>query len=227
MKRRIAILATLGGAFILIGALLHHLVPEPILAAHHHNVAGDVLVNQTAGERVYFRQVDGKSEHGETILDVRLNTGGRIPVSHVHPQTSETFSVRSGQLKLVVDGKTHILKPGQSFTVAKGRAHAASNPFDKPAEVEVKMRPSHQMNLALTQVHGFLHEAGDGLGPKNFLQMLRFAERYEVYLGTTPIWLQRLGIFMLAPTARMLGFKSFYPRYAESARQRNKAKRRP
>ena len=82
------------------------------------------------------------------------------------------------------------------------------------------MAPVGLLNVALVQTHGYLNQEG---GPPwkgaEFLQLLRFADRYDVYLGGPPIWFQELGIFLLSPTARLLGFKGFYPEFALKARR--------
>ena len=41
--------------------------------------------------------------------------------------------------------------------------------------------------------------------------MLMFANTYEVYLAGIPVTLQKMGVFILAPTVRLLGYRSFYP----------------
>ncbi len=210
-----------GAAVLLLGITVHALVPEPPIPAHSHPMAGDVLVNRAAGERIVFRQVPKGGADGPSLIDVHLAPHGAIPVQHVHPSTDEVFRVLQGKVRLVVEGKIHELKAGESITVPAGQTHGASNQHDAPAHVEVAMEPTGGLNMAMTQVHGFLDQSGDSGGLTDFLQMLRFAERYEVYRADLPIWFQKLGITLVAPFARALGFRSFYATYSEQARARN------
>ena len=201
--------------------LIHALVPEPHIADHHHPAVGDVVINQAVGERVVFREVPSAEGAQATVIDVYLDPHGAVPVAHVHPATDEVFRVVKGKVRMVVDGEARLLGPGESVRVPAGQSHVAENPHDTPAQVQVEMSPTGGLHLALTQVHGFLDETGKQGGLGEFLQMLRFAERYEVYRGDMPIWFQQLGIALLAPIARVLGFRSFYASYSDAARSRN------
>ena len=215
--------AALGAvALVIMGTLLHTLIPEPPIEAESYPAAGDVLVNPGAGERIVFRTVSDPPRDGATVIDVFLEPFGAVPLSHVHPDTEETFTVLEGQIRFVQDDQTDTLSAGDSVTVPPGVGHAMSNPDAKAAIVQVTMTPTRGMGLALTQVHGFLGQDPTPNPVEEFLQMLRFAERYDVYRADLPVWFQKLGIFMLAPTARLLGFRSFYPEYPEQAHDRNK-----
>ena len=142
-------------------------------------------------------------------------------MAHVHPDTEEVFRVVKGVVELAVDGEQKVVRVGDAITVQAGQAHGLWNPSDQPALVQVEMKPTGHLNLALTQVHGFLNETGQSGSLAEFLQMTRFAERYGVYRAGLPVWFQKAGITLLAPWARLLVFRSFYERYAQEARQRN------
>jgi len=222
--RRWAIRGFLGGlVYLLVGGALHALIEERAPTVDEHPRAGDILVNRVAGERVVFRQAPAAGRDGLSLLDVTLDAHGAVPVAHIHPDAVEVFTVKEGRVIATVEGEAKTLGPGESVTVPAGHAHALRNATSAPARVEVQLEPTGRMHLALVQVHGFLDEAGATPGVSGFLQMLRFAERYRVYLAGPPVWLQRLGIFALAPTARLLGHTGFEPRYAADARSRGTA----
>jgi len=209
---------------ILGGVVLHALIPESSIAHHHHPIASDVLINQPAGERVVFRTVPKPNKEGRTVIDVYLSPGGAVPVAHVHPNTEEIFRVVRGTVHLSVDGDEIVGRAGDSIRVHPGQSHGLWNASDSPAHVQVVMKPTKGLNLALAQVHGFLNETGHQGGIHEFLQMARFAERYQVYRAGVPVWFQQLGIGIIAPWARLMGFRSFYERYSIDARHRNTAK---
>ena len=57
-SKRAILIALVVSLVIIVSAIgLHALVPEEGIPLHHHPAVGDVLVNQSAGERVVFRQV--------------------------------------------------------------------------------------------------------------------------------------------------------------------------
>ena len=206
---------------VLVAVVVHQLVPEPKIPAHSHPIVGDVIVNEKAGERIVFREVPPLEGDGKTVIDVHLEALGAVPVAHIHPKTDEVFRVLEGSVTLVVEGVPQVVKAGESIHVPAGQAHAVENQNNAPVRVQVEMSPTGGMNLALAQVHGFLNARGEEGGLVEFLQMLRFAERYEVYRGDLPVWFQQLGIALAAPLARALGFSSFYHAYAQEARDRN------
>ena len=214
----------IGATIPIFAVLIHYLIPEPVIPDHSHPVVGDVLVNNPAGEKIVFRKVPQIKKDGATVIDVYLDPGGAVPISHVHPNTDEIFTVLQGNVHFLVDGKIELAKAGKSILVPAGRPHGLTNPFTEPAQIQVKMAPTGGLNMALTQVHGFMNNNKEISAASEFLQMLRFAERYEVYRGDLPIWFQRIGITFLAPVARALGFRSFYESYSLEARARNLSK---
>ena len=68
------------------------------------------------------------------------------------------------------------------------------------------LHPGGQMPRALKEVHQFF-ETSSGNPISETLQMMRFADAYDVYLGSVPVWLQKIGLFTLVPTARLLGYR--------------------
>jgi mannose-6-phosphate isomerase-like protein (cupin superfamily) len=57
---------------------------------------------------------------------------------HVHNKSLETYKVIDGQLQLRVGGETHIMNPGESYTVWPGKVHSARG---NDAMVEVESYP--------------------------------------------------------------------------------------
>jgi mannose-6-phosphate isomerase-like protein (cupin superfamily) len=59
-------------------------------------------------------------------------TGGGNAFVHIHPQADERFAVRSGRLKVMLDGKEHFLGSGQDIVVPRGRPHSFANVSEGP-----------------------------------------------------------------------------------------------
>ena len=61
-------------------------------------------------------------------------------------------------------------------------------------------------------------ERSGGIGGVSPLQRIVFGSRFkQLYLAESPIWVQEVISFLVAPTARILGYHAYYPP-RESAR---------
>lgn len=203
-------------SYALVGALLHHWVfPEPTPDPSNYPRAGDKIVNRFSGERLVFLRTGPETEGRYTENEIRLQPGGAVPKAHVHLKQEETFNVISGQLTLVENGQTFVLGPGQSHTVAMGVPHQPFNKGDVPLVARVRITPAGRADLMLTQVHGFLTEKDTPRTERDwFLQAMMYCVYYDTYLAKPSVAAQKVLSFLIVPTARMLGYQSWYPAYA-------------
>ncbi|TGM86741.1 cupin domain-containing protein [Leptospira licerasiae] len=201
-------------AYIFLGSLLHHMIfPEPAPPSDLYPMQGDTIINNFASEKVIFLKTDS-SEFSEAELF--LKPGGAIPKPHIHPNYDETFIVKKGELTVVCDGKTYELKPGESFTIPKGTAHQPFNHGSLELNAIVRVKPSGKWALFLTQIHGFFTENET---PRNdfsfFLQAMLVTGYYDdTYLASPPVSVQKILSFLISPTARLLGFRSWKREYS-------------
>jgi len=145
------------------------------------------------------------------ILEKGGSAGGNALV-HVHPAADEHFAVKSGRVKFVVDGREQLVDAGGSVTVPRGRPHYFANAGDSNAELEVSFTPAQQhlrffanfVTLTAKQPKWF-SSAGD---PNVLLiALVLHAYRDHMYLAGVPIWLQKLLFAVLAPMARLAGYR--------------------
>ncbi|AWM01703.1 cupin domain-containing protein [Bradyrhizobium amphicarpaeae] len=139
-------------------------------------------------------------------------SGGGNALVHVHPCADEHFSVRSGRVKFVVDGREQVVEAGGSVTVPRGRSHYFANAGDGHAELEVSFTPAQQhlrffanfVTLTMKQPKWF-----SGAGDPNVLLIALVLHEYRdhMYLAGVPIWLQKLLFAVLAPIARLAGYR--------------------
>ena len=72
-----------------------------------------------------------------------------------------------------------------------------------------------EFGLFLQQAYAFFDEApANSRPPRAIFQMSLFSPRYDSWLAGPPILLQRAFFALLAPTARVLGYRSFYEKYS-------------
>ncbi|MHB0768268.1 cupin domain-containing protein [Bradyrhizobium sp. 5.13L] len=139
-------------------------------------------------------------------------SGGGNALVHVHPAADEHFAVKSGRVKFVVDGREQVVDAGGAVTVLRGRPHYFANVGDDNAELEVSFTPAQQhlrffanfVTLTVKQPKWF-SSAGD----PNFLlvALVLHAYRNHMYLAGVPIWLQQVLFAVLAPIARLAGYR--------------------
>jgi mannose-6-phosphate isomerase-like protein (cupin superfamily) len=139
-------------------------------------------------------------------------SGGGNALVHVHPGADEHFAVKSGRIKMVVDGREQLVEAGGTAIVPRGRPHYFANAGDGNAELEVSFTPAQQhlrffANFATLTVRqpGWFSRAGD----PDFLLIALVLHTYRdhLYLAGVPIWLQKLLFAAIAPVARWRGYR--------------------
>jgi hypothetical protein len=92
-------------------------------------------------------------------------------------------------------------------------ASSASSNCESPASCR-QCRSTFPKLLA--QVHGFLTEKAT---PRTewewFMQAMLYSAYYGTYLAQPPVTVQKLLSFLVSPTARLLGYRSWYPAYSQ------------
>jgi mannose-6-phosphate isomerase-like protein (cupin superfamily) len=74
-------------------------------------------------------------------MDWTVAPKGYVAFEHIHYFQDEIFRVKKGQLKLIIDGKTLLLKSGDESVVPMGHRHIAENYGDQVLECEVEYCP--------------------------------------------------------------------------------------
>jgi mannose-6-phosphate isomerase-like protein (cupin superfamily) len=207
-KRVALMLAAFAALYFGVGLVLHNVVfPEPEPPAWAYPSSGASFETPT-GER-FTTLVSAAETNGEFIrVDHRILPGGHVAREHVHPNQEERFRVLDGSLVAVVDGEERIVSAGETVVVPPGTPHQLFNRGEVEVRLLSEVRPAGKLSLFFRQM------AGVG-GKPSFLQMTLFLQEYESYPAKPPPALLRPLSFLLAPTARLFGYKSFYPEYAK------------
>ena len=202
-------------AYILIGALLDKVIfPEAEPGAEYYPREGYVFVSKSEG----FRQTVLKRENGLVWGELVLEPYAAGPPEHIHTTFPEKFIVAEGTLSLLVGGEKKILRPGESLLIAPGTAHKPFNETDSPVIVKGPFTPEYgipeQFTVFLTQAYGFFDESeSNNQLPKALLQMSRFSPKYDSWLASPPVFLQKAVFFAIGPTARLVGYRTYYEKY--------------
>jgi quercetin dioxygenase-like cupin family protein len=178
---------------------------------------GDVIENPITGERVEFLQT--AEDTGGELLEFRLTVrpGGFVTAPHIHPSQEERFVVKSGTIKLQIDGQERLLHTGDEGLVPPGTPHVWWNGGDDEMDTIVEFRPALRLADFLATFFA-LAKAGktDAKGMPN---LLRMAVIFRKYLPeTTPVF-PALGMKIICgPVAwlgMLMGYKADNPYWTE------------
>ncbi|MBZ0289145.1 MAG: cupin domain-containing protein [Anaerolineae bacterium] len=188
--------------------------------------AGARMVSQESGETFIFVQT--RETHGGDLLiiDVICEPGGGAkgaPI-HIHPKQVERFTIQSGVMEYVLNGKTGRACAGDTIVMPPGTAHTFRNPSrDEKLVFRFEYQPAGGMeyifeNMTALSQMGKLRP--DGKAP--LLPSFRVLHQYpdNLYFAGIPIWIQKIGIAVGAFTARLLGYPAYY-QYDEAAHPNN------
>lgn len=150
-----------------------------------------------------------------TRLEVKPHAGG--PPEHFHEAFSETFTVKSGTLSILVDGEKRTLKAGETFTIPPMTRHKPFNETDETVIVESddpKTLPV-EFGYLLTQLYGFMDSLPNGpTAPHMMMQFSVYGSDADSYLADgPPIGVQKAMRVIMEPTARLMGYRDYYEEY--------------
>jgi len=174
---------------------------------------GTRLRNAFNKETFLFSSPTGDPEVArfEVILEEGGSGGGNALV-HVHPGSDEHFRVKSGRIRVVVEGKEKLVENGGTAVVPRGKPHFFANAGDGLAELEIEFRPAQQhlrffMNFATLAAHQTQWFSKKGEPSLLLIALALHSYRDHLYLAGPPIFLQKLIFAVLAPLARLRGYR--------------------
>jgi quercetin dioxygenase-like cupin family protein len=184
--------------------------------------AGDVFENPVTGERAVTRV--GEESGGElAIADLYVAPGGAVAGEHVHPGIEEVFTVVRGRVGFRLDGREDVAGPGRRLVVPPGVAHYWWNAGEDEAHVVVELRGEKRLLegfvTMLSNAFGMARDGKtDAKGRPNLLQAALLAREFDdvIRFVDPPRPVQRALFGVLAPLARLLGYRATYPQYGPS-----------
>ncbi len=202
------------GLYLIFGIVIDTYVfpaPKPDYASYFR--PGDKLVSRFEGFDQTILGINDGWLH--TRLVVAPNAGG--PPEHFHEVFTETFTVKSGTLSILVNGEKRTLRTGETLSVPPMTKHKPFNETSDPVVVESEDEKTLPVEFGyhLSQLYGFMDSHVNG---PNTLQMLMQLSVYgteaDSYIAEGPsLGIQKSMRVIMAPTARLLGYKNFYEEY--------------
>lgn len=173
------------------------------------------FVNPVSKETFHYLKADAES----CVMNWRVEPGGYVPFEHIHLNQDEIFEVKSGVIRLLMDGKETIAHAGETVIVPTGVAHIAFNHANTPLECQVTYQPGLDMPTFIQCFGGVLLD-GD-LDPKtgepNILKLGFFLRYMKAKCLTRPTkipaWFFSMGLQMFYWIGLLRGWEKEFDRY--------------
>jgi mannose-6-phosphate isomerase-like protein (cupin superfamily) len=176
-----------------------------------------VIENPVTGERGILRRAP-VSDSSPLIADLYARPGAAVAAEHVHPTSSETFTVVRGTLGLRLNGVESRAESGARVVVPAATPHDWWNAGDDTAWVIVEIDPGRRFEAMIRNVFGLAADGRtDKKGRPGLLQLALLAREFDDTIRFTqpPRAIQRPLFAALAPLARLRGLRGRYPRYEQ------------
>jgi mannose-6-phosphate isomerase-like protein (cupin superfamily) len=198
-------------AYFVVGVVLHHYVfPMKEVDYASYFEPGDEFNSISEGFDQTVISLD------EDLMDTRLVVHPHAPgpPEHFHTEFDETFTVKEGVLSVLINGEHKLVKAGESVFIPRGTRHKPFSESDQPVVVENNSgKKSFPTKFAyyLKQLYPVIDDMGEDPNMlKLIMQMSIYGDDMDTWMAGPPIAMQRTLRFMLAPTARLLGYKNYY-----------------
>jgi quercetin dioxygenase-like cupin family protein len=180
---------------------------------------GEVWENPVTRERATILELPFKNPEGRTTAELTALAGARVMGEHRHPALVERFTVLDGELTLKLDGRTSILREGESAVIEAGAWHDWWNASDRDARVRVEITPGERFALMIETMFGLARLGNtNAKGMPDPLQLALTAREFSdvIVFRKPPAPLQRAVFGVLAPIARRRGYRATYPQLSRT-----------
>ena len=202
------------GLYLIFGIVINEYVfPAATPDYANYFLPGDKLVSKYEG---FDQAILGiKNGYLHTRLVVAPNAAG--PPEHFHENFTETFTVKNGTLSMLVNGEKRILKAGETISVPPMTKHKPFNETAQPVVVESDDERTLPVEFGyhLSQLYGVMDSFPNGISmPQMMMQFAVYGTEADTYIADGPsLGTQKAMRVIMAPTARLLGYKNYYEEY--------------
>jgi quercetin dioxygenase-like cupin family protein len=175
---------------------------------------GEVWDNPVTGERATIVERPWDNPAGRGTAELTALVGARVMGEHHHPALVEQFTVLEGELTVMQEGQTSILRRGEKATITPGVWHDWWNAGDRDARVRVEVTPGERFLYMIETFFGLARSGhADDKGMASPLQLALTTPEFSdvIVFRSPPPLVQRVIFSALAPIARWLGYRATYP----------------
>lgn len=178
-------------------------------------IKGQSLNNTVTSEKITWIETAADTNGKSLRFHFEVAPKGKVAVRHIHPEQNETFEVKKGTFHIEVDGKTHVLKAGESLTIQKGQPHSWRNESEtEPTQLITTFTPALKSEIFFEQFFGLCNDGkADANGSPSFLQLMAMSNEYQLYIAGPPIFVQKIMGVVIGGIAQFMGYKKYYEKY--------------
>jgi mannose-6-phosphate isomerase-like protein (cupin superfamily) len=204
--------ASAAAVYLVVGNLWHRVLsPLPAPDPATFPRAGDRFGSAAEG----LEQAIDRIEGGMVFATVVLAPGAAGPPMHTHDGFSETYTVQEGTLSVQLVDRVVQVSPGEQFTVPAGVAHRPFNATQDRVVLGGGDSPIFPVSFAAALVQ--LYRLMDTRGTHPLTMMLQLSVNdpiADTHLAAMPRAMEPVLRILLAPAARLLGYRNYYPEWA-------------
>jgi mannose-6-phosphate isomerase-like protein (cupin superfamily) len=212
IKRTAMLIFSIIAGYLVIGLIIHHwILPTKTPDYTDYFKIGQSFHSNLEG----LTQTITKVENGQLTTEIAIQPKSNGPVTHVHENFDETFIVKSGTLSMQYGTEIKKVTAGQTIVIPKNTAHRPFNETDSTILVTSEM--PLDFAYCLSQIYPFWDEnEANSKPPKILFQIAIFGNKFDSYptVDAPPKPMLKILKFLLAPTARLMGYKNYNKNYA-------------
>jgi quercetin dioxygenase-like cupin family protein len=174
-----------------------------------------VVYNPVTRERGIVRHPPSV-DHPRLNADLYAAPGAAVVGEHIHPNSTECFTVVRGELRLRLNGKEQSVQPGNRVVITPNTPHDWWNAGTETAYVILEVDPGQRFEAMIRNLFGLASDGKtDDTGRPSLLQAALLGREFDDVIRFTspPRVIQRPLFAALAPIARIRGLRGSYPQY--------------
>jgi quercetin dioxygenase-like cupin family protein len=195
--------------------------PDPHAPPDHAPIQiGEVWENPVTRERATIVELPHQNPERRVAAELLARVGARVAGEHRHPAPFiERFTGLDGELTVKRNGKTSILRQGETATIESNEWHDWWNATDRDVRVRVEMTPGERFLLMIETFFGLARSGQtDASGMPHLLHLALSTREFSdvIIFRSPPLLVQRTLFGILAPVARWRGYRATYPRFSRT-----------
>jgi quercetin dioxygenase-like cupin family protein len=191
-------------AYFIGSSLLHFVVFPEAVPPPDDRPARGTEVHLPGGSTFVYRITAAESDDRIFEADWIGEPGAGIP-RHTHPSQEVQFDVVEGSLRVILGHEERVLGPGEGIVIPAGVEHLWENASDTRSRGVFRMRPAGMADFVFVQLDRAF--GGDAGAVSTAVQTFLLIGTH----GHHTAWPIRTICFLIAPTARVFGYRSYYP----------------
>jgi mannose-6-phosphate isomerase-like protein (cupin superfamily) len=152
------------------------------------------------------------------IMQWMVQPKGYVAFEHIHLHQDEVFHIENGEIKIIMSGKEHIARQGETIIVPKGVAHIAFNNKEDVLDCMVEYRPGLDHKTFMQCFCGLVNDKLlDAKGGIDIPRMGYFLTRMKAKCMTRPTQIPaplfNLALRFFYIRGLLSGWKDLYEKY--------------